>query len=288
MQPDYQKIMADRQQQEQSRYQQSRDPFEYGRQVAQRRYSEIMSGLDAQRAATQQSYGDMYQAARQRAVGAQASSGMTMSGGMGQQQRDFVSAMEMQELGKIGQAREQAGRDLYTQAQSAMSNAQLEGQQATQMELGNQQAQLQLVQQRQAIVNDPNLAEDQKIEQLQAMGVDTSKLDLKAQNTGLIGGWEKIFKGEASFSEAAGTVISTAVIVGGVVLAIKYGPALLKGGKALASKLGLGGKAAADAAKTTVPTMTKFFVRIPGAPALPTTPFAPFTQTGPLPFNLNI
>ena len=66
----------------------------YGQQVAQRRYSEILCPvlMPDQARATQQSYGDMYQAARQRAVGAQAMGGPTLSGGMGQQRRDYVSA----------------------------------------------------------------------------------------------------------------------------------------------------------------------------------------------------
>ena len=165
MQPNYTEL-AKRQQQD---YQRSRNPFEYGQQVAQRRYSEILSNLDARQRETQQSYGDMYQAARQRAVGAQAMGGPTLSGGMGQQRRDFVSAVEMQELGKIGGARARAEADLYAQGQAAFSNAQLEGQQATQMELQNRTAELQLVQQRQAILNDPKLNEKQKQEQLTAL-----------------------------------------------------------------------------------------------------------------------
>lgn len=164
MQPDYNEL-AKRQQQD---YQSSRDPFQYGQQVAQRRYSEMMSNLDRQRQATQQSYGDLYSQARQRAVGGAAMGGPTLSGGMGQQQRDFVSAIEMQELGRIGQAREGASRDLFSQGQAAFSNAQLEGQQATQMQLQNQQTQLQLVQQRQAIL-DSDLPEEQKQAQLAAL-----------------------------------------------------------------------------------------------------------------------
>jgi hypothetical protein len=131
----------------------------------------------------QQSYGDLYQAARQRAIGQQAAGGPTLSGGMGQQQRDFISALEMQELGKITTAREQAARDLYTQAQSAMSNAQLEGQQATQMQLQNQQTQLELVQQRQQIL-DSDLSEEQKLEQLQVLGVDSTEVPKEQLNFG--------------------------------------------------------------------------------------------------------
>ena len=50
MQKDYTEL-AKRQQQD---YQRSRNPFEYGQQVAQRRYSEIISGLQNQQQATQQ------------------------------------------------------------------------------------------------------------------------------------------------------------------------------------------------------------------------------------------
>ena len=47
----------------------SRNPFEYGQQVARRRYSEIMAGLDAQRMKySTEVMGTMYQEARQRAV----------------------------------------------------------------------------------------------------------------------------------------------------------------------------------------------------------------------------
>jgi hypothetical protein len=166
MQPNYNEL-AERQQKD---YQSSRDPFQYGQQVAQRRYSEMMSNLDRQRQATQQSYGDLYSQARQRAVGGAAAGGPTLSGGMGQQQRDFVSAIEMQELGRIGQAREGASRDLFSQGQAAFSNAQLEGQQATQMQLQNQQTQLQLIQQRQQILANKDLTNEQRSEQLQALG----------------------------------------------------------------------------------------------------------------------
>ena len=154
---------------QQEDYQRSRNPFEYGQQVAQRRYSEIMAGLDAQSRSVNQSYGDMYQAARQRAVGQRAMGGPTLSGGMGQQRRDFISALEMQELGKIGRDRVQAEADLYAQGQSAFANAELEGQQAAQMELSNRTAQLQLVQQRQAIMDDKNLTDEQKAQQLEAL-----------------------------------------------------------------------------------------------------------------------
>ena len=167
MQPNYEEQYK----RQQADYERSRNPFEYGQQVARRKYSEIMAGLDAQRMSTQRSYGDMYQAARQRAVGAQAMGGPSLSGGMGQQRRDYVSAMEMQELGKIGAAQQQAMADLYTQQQAAFSNAQLEGQQATQMELQNRQQELGLVQQKQEILANGNLSDEQKAEQLAAIGV---------------------------------------------------------------------------------------------------------------------
>jgi hypothetical protein len=204
MQPNYEEMMKKQQQD----YQRSRDPFQYGQQVAQRRYSEIMSNLDMQRDATQQSYGDLYSQARQRAVRGQAMGGPTLSGGMGQQQRDFVSAIEMQELGRIGQAREGSMRDLYSQGQAAFSNAQLEGQQATQMEVQNRQTAFQLAQQRQTISNDANLNDAQKTELLQALDGATSQA-----NTGL-------GQTPATFGQnvvQAGTILSVAGIGTGAV-----------------------------------------------------------------------
>jgi hypothetical protein len=201
MQPNYEEMMK-RQQQD---YQRSRDPFQYGQQVAQRRYSEIMSNLDSQRQATQQSYGDLYSQARQRAVRGQAMGGPTLSGGMGQQQKDYVSAIEMQELGRIGQAREGASRDLYSQGQAAFSNAQLEGQQATQMEVQNQQTQLQLVQQRQAILADKNLSDEQRAQQLEALGTSPDAVAEKQRT------WDQWL---ATGAIATGT---GAVAIGGVV-----------------------------------------------------------------------
>lgn len=164
-------------------YERSRDPFQYGRQVAQRRYSEIMAGLDAQRRSTQQTYGDMYQAAKQRAVASQAAGGPTLSGGMGQQRRDYVSALEMQELSKIGTARQQAMADLFTQQQAAFSDAQLEGQQATQMDLQNKQAMLGLAQQKQEILNNNDLTIEEKTEQLTALGISPEGETISGEKT---------------------------------------------------------------------------------------------------------
>ena len=190
MQPNYEEMIKKQEQD----YQRSRDPFEYGRQVSQRRYSEIMADLDNRRQASQQSYGDLYQQARQRAVRGQAAGGPTLSGGMGQQQRDYVSAIEMQELGRIGTARETAQRDLFTQAQSAFSNAQLEGQQATQTELQNRQLQLELQNQVFGIIGDAKsydkLDAAQKA-QLKALGYDKEQieelLNVEKRRTGAIG-----------------------------------------------------------------------------------------------------
>jgi hypothetical protein len=227
MQPNYNEL-AERQQKE---YQASRDPFQYGQQVAQRRYSEMMSGLDRQRQATQQSYGDLYSQARQRAVGGAAAGGPTLSGGMGQQQRDFVSAIEMQELGRIGQAREGASRDLFSQGQAAFSNAQLEGQQATQMRLQDQQTQLQLIQQRQAIL-DSDLPEEQKRAQLEAIGQGQTELPESEGGFGWFG-WKDVFDGDTNIREIGSAVLQTAVTGAAIYF---LGPQVLK----IAGALGKG------------------------------------------------
>ena len=239
MQPNYE-AEARRRQQEQ--YQQTRNPFEIGQQVAQRRYSEIMSGLDNQMRATQQSYGDMYQMARQRAVGAQAMGGPTLSGGMGQQRRDYVSALEMQELGKIGGAQQQALADIAQQRQAAFSNAQLEGQQATQMELQNQQAKLGLVTQTQEILANENLTKQQREEQLRAIGVDPEKLPTKAA-AGFLG-WNRALSEGATSSDVLTAIGKTALAAGAIFV---FGPLVAKlvaaGGGAL---LGIGKGAVAS------------------------------------------
>ena len=207
MQPNYEEMMKKQQQD----YQRSRDPFQYGQQVAQRRYSEIMSDIDTRRQSTQQSYGDLYSQARQQAVRGQAAGGPTLSGGMGQQQRDFISAIEMQQLGQIGASREGAMRDLYSQGQAAFSNAQLEGQQVSQMELQNQQTQLQLIQQRQAILADTKLSDEQRAEQLEALGTSPDAVASKQKT------WDDwLVRGSLGVAGGA-TLLSGAIKLGAVV-----------------------------------------------------------------------
>ena len=246
MMPNYEEMMK----KQQESYQRSRDPFEYGQQVARRRYSEIMSGLDAQRMSTQQSYGDLYQQARQRAVGARAAGGPTLSGGMGQQRRDFVSALELQELGKIGTAQEQAMRDLFTQGQAAFSNAQLEGQQAAQAELSQRSAALELVRTRQAIINDKNLSEAEKTQQLEALEGGTVDASVAAGEPRSFGekftgaaltGGAALVGGGAAGATLAGVGIGIAgaktAAAGAAVSTIGYAAAI-KGGAAAAKLAG--------------------------------------------------
>ena len=160
------------QEEERKRYQASRDPFEYGRQVAQRRYSEIMSGLNERQRQSARSYSDMYQAARQAAVSDRAMGGPSLSGGMRAQYSDMVSAREMQALGQIGAERERAAREIDLQRQSAFANAQLEGQQAEQLALQRQQLSVERVVQKQKILTDTKLTGEQKAEQLRALGFE--------------------------------------------------------------------------------------------------------------------
>lgn len=235
MQPNYDELLRKQQQD----YQRSRDPFKYGQDVARRRYSEILAGLGAQQRATQQAYGDIYQQTRQQAVRGQAAGGPTLSGGMGQQQRDFVSALEMQQLGQIGAQKNQAMADLYAQQQAAFSNAQLEGQQATQMELQNRQAQLQVTQQAQQILNGAGTVEEKQA-QLEALGVDTTGLEIEKGGFDWTLGWQKVWEGEADVNDLIGTIVKTA----GVFLAFGTAFKLYKGVAAL-GRLAATGSAAA-------------------------------------------
>lgn len=175
------------QEQEQQKYQAQRDPFKYGQDVARRRYSEIMSGLQERQQQTSKSYSDLYQQAREMAVAQRAAGAPSLSGGMKAQYSDLVSAREMQQLGQIGGAREQALRDIELQKQSAFANAQLEGQQAEQTLQQSQLNKLALVQQKQAIRNNKDLSAEEKAQQLQALGVEVTaeELDPAKKKAGL-------------------------------------------------------------------------------------------------------
>ena len=175
------------------RFQQARDPFQYGRQVAQRRYSEIMSGLAERQRQSARTYSDMYQAAKETATAQRAMGGPSLSGGMKAQYSDLVSAREMQALGTIGRDREAAAREIDLQRQAAFANAELEGQQASQTELQNRQTKLQLIQQKNEILVNKDLDNEQKAEQLRVLGYEKEAQELLASpesggaNAGLLG-----------------------------------------------------------------------------------------------------
>jgi len=243
MQPNYEELMKKQQQD----YQRSRNPFEYGQQVAKRRYSEIISGLQNQGQSMQKSYGDLYSQVKQGSVKNQAMGGPTLSGGMEQQARDYTSALETQQLGQIGSQRIQSMQDLYSQGQAAFSNAQLEGQQATQMDLQNQQTNLQIVQQKQALLADTSLTEEQRAEQLDALGIDYTQEDVGGGNNalaGIIGGAVGI---GAAFKLAAAGKFGTTIGVAALDLSAKLAPTLKAGG--ILSKLGGFGKVLGIAGK---------------------------------------
>lgn len=199
---------ARKRQREQESYQRQRDPFQYGQEVARRRYSEIMSGLQNQKLDVSRSYSDMYQRAKEMAVADRAKGGPSLSGGMKAQYSDLLSTREIGAIGQIGQAQDQALRQLQQQEQSAFSNAQLEGQQATQMQLGNQQAALQVVQQKQQILADKNLTEEQKKEQLNALGIEYTAVEAEPSKTSP---FVAVLGGLAGLTAAGGALASYGV-----------------------------------------------------------------------------
>lgn len=196
--------------QESQSYQRQRDPFQYGQQVARRRYSEIMSGLKERQTQSSQAYSDLYQQARERAVSQRAAGAPSLSGGMQAQYSDLVSTREMRELGQIGAGSEQAAREIDLQRQSAFANAELEGQQATQMQIQNQQTQLQVVQQRNQILADENATPEQKAEQLRILGYNEEADQLLADPEQ--SGGNKLFTGALALG---GATIGTIGLVGG-------------------------------------------------------------------------
>ena len=246
MQPNYEAEARRRQEeQERQRFQQQRDPFKYGQEVARRRYSEIMSGLDARKKDASRSYSDMYQAAKQMSVRDAAAGGPTLTGGMKRQASDLLSASQVQALGQIGAQREKALREIDLQKQSAFSNAQLEGQQAEQMALQGAQTRLQLVQQKNQILSDKNLDTEQKQEQLRALGYTKEADSLNADTSGDsgdgklfqailgLGGGATIIGGSVSAAKAATAAKAAAAAGGATATAVKSAGFLAGAGKVL-------------------------------------------------------
>ena len=225
------------------RFQQARDPFQYGRQVAQRRYSEIMSGLAERQRQSARTYSDMYQAAKETATAQRAMGGPSLSGGMKAQYSDLVSAREMQALGTIGRDREAAAREIDLQRQSAFANAELEGQQAAQTELQNRQTKLQLIQQKNEILANKKLKNAEKAEQLRVLGYEKEATQLLQTPDK---GTDATTAGVVSL--IAGGVVGTSNIVGGVkgILALgakdAAGKAILTGGAKFLKIAAVGGK----------------------------------------------
>ena len=218
------------------RFQQARDPFQYGRQVAQRRYSEIMSGLAERQRQSARTYSDMYQAAKETATAQRAMGAPSLSGGMKAQYSDLVSAREMQQLGAIGRDREAAAREIDLQRQSAFANAELEGQQAAQTELQNRQTKLQLIQQKNEILANNKLSNAEKAEQLEVLGYTQEAQEVLAGpegasgNAGLLGAG-LVAVGAAGIAKVTGVskAISTALagaaagtLKGALVVGIKF------------------------------------------------------------------
>ena len=224
---------ARKKQREQQMYQTQRDPFKYGQEVARRRYSEIMSGLQNQKQDVSRSYSDMYQQARQMAVADRAAGGPSLSGGMKAQYSDLLSTREIGALGQIGAAQNQALRQLQQQEQSAFANAELEGQQATQIQLQSQQTQLGMIQQKNQILSDKNLTNKQKAEQLSVLGYneeaqrlsetpDTTQNNLFGGISSLLGGTYVGVKAGIGIAKSV-AAIKKATMAGKGVLLLKAG-----------------------------------------------------------------
>lgn len=207
------------QEQEQQKYQTQRDPFKYGQEVARRRYSEIMSGLQNQKQDVSRSYSDMYQAAKQQAVAQRAAGAPSLSGGMKAQYSDLLSTREIGAIGQIGAAQNKALRDIQQQEQSAFANAQLEGIQAEQMQLQSQQTQLGLIQQKNQIMSDKNLTKEQKAEQLNVLGYTEDAqnvLNTEEGDSGVFAGIASIVGGTwAALKFSGATKAITTALAGG-------------------------------------------------------------------------
>lgn len=163
----------------------SNDPATVASQAARREYATSLANLDAQRAVTNESYGDLFQRAQQSAY--RASSARTpaftgVSGGQVDQTRQGLSAGAISQMGNIGRAREQALRDIGVQQQSAFSNALIAGQQQADYSMMLEQFDMDRAMQEEAIIADPTLSPAAKERLLRAnFGYDDARIEAIAE-----------------------------------------------------------------------------------------------------------
>jgi hypothetical protein len=143
-------------------------------------YDRLKAEAEATKQGIAQDYGSAYQQLRQQGygmgLGASAQSGL--SGGQKEGMQQKISAQQMNSLGGLMQGQEKALREAKVGEQSIYSNALLEGQQAEQYDRETKQANLQVEQQSAAVIADKSLTDEQKTQQLTALGYNPQEIQV--------------------------------------------------------------------------------------------------------------
>ena len=140
-------------------------------------YDRLKQESELQKQNIGKDYSGAYQQLRQQGygMGLGASAQKGLSGGQAAGVRGAIGAQQMEKLGNLMQGQEKAFREQKLGESSIYSNALLEGQQAQELERSNIQANLTTQQQVSTILADDKLTEQQKTDQLVALGVDPAK-----------------------------------------------------------------------------------------------------------------
>ena len=154
------------------------DPAAVASEAARREYSNILAQSQQAERTAQESYSDLYQRAQQASFRrTQATPARGFTGGMEAQQQSAISAAEMQQIGNIGRAREQALREIRTGRESAFSNALIAGQQQADYSMMLQEAAIARQGQIESIISSKDYDDDAKRRLLKEFGISDDEID---------------------------------------------------------------------------------------------------------------
>lgn len=156
----------------------TKDAPRYSQGAQARTYQDYMRGLQSQKQTAAQTFGNLYnQQANQNFYAQALGKPQGLSGGMETQYNNAMSAQQSQQLGQVTQQRYQAFADIANQESQASQYVQAQRLQEQQLQMGEMQVNQQRYAQAEAILNSPNLSQQQKQNQLENLGLTAGEIE---------------------------------------------------------------------------------------------------------------
>ena len=194
-------------------------PAEVGESAFRRATSRNLEEARVRSQQAQSSYSDMYNRSRQGSyLNQMAGAPRGFTGGMRNQYDTARSAAEMQAMNQIGVNQERALRDIELNRLAMDRQAVQEGFQAEDRARQTTAYNMQLEQQRQAILADENMTDDQKMRMMMSSGMDYATAAAQVQPASQAGFGQRLVAGEVS-PTALGLAAGGALTVGGATIA---------------------------------------------------------------------